>query len=436
MRALLVLALVLVPTAASAQPFFRAPIGGQGSSLVSASHHDTIADATADGGSVLAVHFDSDVAIGGQWVRSLGAGRTVALVRVDRAGRVLWIRRFAEEAGTGQPHLRSVSRIDALPDGGAVIGGTFGFGGDDQGALMRVDAAGRTRWLLRPSVTTDYSRFVSALTPSGSMIVLGDFFRGRFQLPGAEAWSSQQRFTSFLAEVDLGTGQVRWARRILGEGRALEVAPDGTILVAGQFQRQLRVGRSTLRGVGGERDVFVARYAADGTPRDAIAFGTETEDHPRGIAVQPGGGFAVLIASDHPGGTESHTLLGYDAEIRPAFQQPLGPRAFLARSRGAGPILVALPGPARQVSIRGRPYEVVDHMELVRVSAQGARISRRPIQFPGVGLLMRSLHARFEGGRVSLSGAMTAGRTSESFQVWLDAPAAPRTVVATVGSVL
>ncbi len=438
MPRLLTSALVLcavAPSVASAQGFFRAPIADQGASLVSASHHDTVADAAPDGGSVLAVHFDSDVAVAGQLVRSLDGGRTVALVRTDRQGRVRWVRRFAEEAGRGQPHVRSVERVDALPDGGAVIGGAFGVGGDEQGVLLRVDGSGRTLWTLQPTVTSDYSRFASAPTPTGTVVVLGEFFRGRFQLPGGPAWSSQQRFTSFLAEVDLADGQLRWARRILGDGRDLAVAPDGTLVVAGQFQRQLRVGRSLLRGAG-DQDVFVARFGPDGEPRDGVAHGGPTEDQPRGLALLPDGGFAVLVGAGRAGGAEANTLIGFDAQGQPSFRQALGPRAMLARSRGPGPLVVALPGAARTVAIRGRPYDVVDHVELVRVSAQGTRVSQRPYRFPGVGLLLRSLHARAEGDRVGLSGALTAGQASESFQVWLDGPARPHAVVATVGSVL
>lgn len=435
MHRLLPLALLFaVPSAASAQPFFRAPIVGQGAALVSANHHDTVADATADGGTIAAVHFDSDVVIGGRTLRSLDAGRTVALVRLDRAGRVLWARAFAEEAGAGRPHVRAVGRVDTLADGGALIAGTFGAGGDEQGVLMRVDAQGRTAWSLQPTATSDYSRFVAAPSPSGTAVVLGHYFRGRFQLPGLPEWSSQQRFTSFLAEVDLASGQVRWARRILGEGRTLDVASDGTIFVAGQFQRQLRVGRSLVRG-GGERSAFVARYAPDGTPRDAVGYSTPAEDHPRGVALTPGGGFAVLVSSG-AAASERYELLGFDAEAQPTFRQPLGPRALLARSGGEGPVLVAIPGALRRASIRGRTYDVVDELELVHVSAQGTAVSRRAIRFPGVGLLARSLHARGAGSRVGLSGALASGSGSESFQVWLDAPAPPPSVVASLGAVL
>ncbi len=433
---LLLAAALSLPSSVSAQVLFRAPVVGQGDALVSASAHDTVADHAPAGGTIAAVHFDSDVVIGGLRVRSLGAGRSVALASMDASGRVRWIRRFAEEAGPGRPSWRVISRVVALADGGAVFGGSYGDGDASlgQGALARVDARGRTLWELHPRVTSDYSRFVPAPSGRGTVVVLGNFFRGDFQLPGGEAWTSRQRFTSFLAEIDLRDGSVRWARRVPGEGRQIEIATDGTIYVAGQFQRHLRVGSTTLRGVG-DRDVFVAHFDAEGAPLGAVAYGTPAEDHPRGVSLSPGGALSLLVSS-RVSGADRFTLLGFDERGERTLAQPLGPRAVLVRSDRPGPTLLALPGPVRRVRLRGTSYDVVDHIELVRFSAQGGRVSRTAVRFPGVGLLVRSLHARSAGGQVVLSGALSAGAGSESFHVWLTPPAPPRAVAARYGAVL
>jgi len=438
MRSLLLIlvGLVLVPTSVSAQSLFRAPVVGQGSALVSASAHDTVADINASGGTIAAVHFDSDVFIGGERVRSLGAGRSVALANLDSSGRVSWVRHFAEEAGPGQPSWSVINRVHALSDGGAVFAGSRSDGDASlgQGAVARVDGRGRTLWELHPSAVSDYSRFVPAITQRGTVVLLGNFFRGTFQLPGAEAWTSRQRFTSFLAEVDLRDGSIRWAHRIPGEGRQLEIAADGSIYVAGQFQRRLRVGPSTLQGVG-DRDVFVAHFDPDGGPIDALMHGTAAEDHPRGISLAPGGALSLLVSS-RVNGADRFSLLGFDAAGESTFTQPLGPRATLVRSDRPGATLLALPGPVRRVRVRGTEYDSVDHIELVRFSAQGSRVSRRAVRFPGVGLLVRSLHARAVGRRIVLSGALSAGARSESFHVWLDSPQPPRAVTAQFGAVL
>ncbi|HJL18057.1 MAG TPA: hypothetical protein RMH99_20505 [Sandaracinaceae bacterium LLY-WYZ-13_1] len=436
MRAPLLACLSLLLAApAAAQPAFRAPVVGDSQARVTATAHDTVATALPGGDTLAAVHFDADVLVAGRRVRSLDTGRTVALVRLDRHGRARWIRRFAEEAGRGRPHLRGIERIEALPDGGAIVGGTFGDGGLDQGVLARVGPDGRTVWRLAPRRATDYSRFVPALSRRGTVVLLGRFFRGHFQLPGAPAWRTRRRFSTFLAEVDLSDGAVRWARRIGGEGRHLEVAPDGTLVVAGQFQRALRVGRSTLRATGGERGAFAARFDPDGEPLDAVGYATEAEDDAHGVVPLTGGGLAMLVSSG-AGRPARYAILGFDEAGERTFARSLGSRAALVRSPGARTLLLAVPSRPRRAALRGTPYEVVDHVDLVRLSASGAEIGRRPVRFGAGAPLLRSLHAEATAGRVVLSGALLHRARSESFFAWSSPPPAPSAVAARVGSVL
>ena len=328
-----------------------------------------------------------------------------------------------------------------MPDGGAIVSGSFGegqagTGGLEQGILARFDASGRTLWQLQPSVTSDYSSFALATTPSGSVILLGSFFRGRFQLPGAPAWSASQRFSSFLAEVDAGDGSVRWARRIGGEAHQVDVAPDGTILIAGQFQRYLRVGQSTLRGEGTERAAFVARFGSEGSPRDAMAYATAQEDDTHGVLPLADGGVALLASSGATERRSRYAIVSFAPDGTQRFARGIGVPAELVPEQNGSSILLAVPSAPRAVSIGGTPYDVVDRVDLVRLGLDGSSLERRSLQLDRGGLLVRSLHAASASGRVLISGALADRSGSESFFEWFPASTPAQAIPAQIGAVL
>ncbi|MGE0785943.1 MAG: hypothetical protein AB7S26_09665 [Sandaracinaceae bacterium] len=435
--AVFVLSLGLAHGHADAQ-LVRAPLMGQSRAAVSATALRTVGDAAAGGGTIAAIHFDAEVLVGGQRVSSLGGGRSVALARFDARGRLVWMRRFAEEAGAGRPHLRIIERVIGLADGGAIIAGTFGDGGLDQGVLLRIAPDGRTTWEVHPTEHSDYSWFTAELTRMGTVVVLGSFFRGHFALPGSPSWSSRQRFTTFLAEVGIADGAVRWAERVNGEGRHIAVDANGGIYVAGTFRGRLRNGDSVLQGDRSD-DTFVARFGPDGAAIDAVQVATPSDDTARGLAVLADGTYAVLTSSG-PGALERYAITGFAPDGQRAFSEPLGRSAALVTARGAERFVVALAGPQRPVRVSGMAYDATDRVELLSVESDGARGQPRAIGFGGLAILVRSLRAGSGSGSVLLSGTLAdpgqAG-VGESFYVWLDPPArlAP-TVQAVAGAVL
>jgi hypothetical protein len=87
-----------------------------------------------------------------------------------------------------------------------------------------------------------------------------------------------------------------WSRRIGGAGIEslydMAVTADGSVLVAGTFEGTVDLGGATLISAGGA-DIFLVRYAADGTLLDARRFGDTGDEAYVALAVN-GAGNALL----------------------------------------------------------------------------------------------------------------------------------------------
>lgn len=75
----------------------------------------------------------------------------------------------------------------------------------------------------------------------------------------------------------------------------IAVHPSGDIYITGPFRTELSLGGDTLISAG-ERDIFVARFADDGSHRWSARFGGPASDEGVEIAVGPDGGFVVVGA--------------------------------------------------------------------------------------------------------------------------------------------
>ncbi|HUH01019.1 MAG TPA: hypothetical protein VML75_03425, partial [Kofleriaceae bacterium] len=128
--------------------------------------------------------------------------------------------------------------------------------------------------------------------PNASIAVAGRFESEDASFGGAEL-AAGDHGAAFVATY-APDGEPQWSARIgtgAGEARALAVA-GGELAVGGTFAGSQRLaGRDLVPA--GNRDVFVARFGADGSERGAIAFGGSEHDDLAALA--PGG--ASLLAA-------------------------------------------------------------------------------------------------------------------------------------------
>ncbi|HEU5060567.1 MAG TPA: hypothetical protein VFU21_28745, partial [Kofleriaceae bacterium] len=133
-----------------------------------------------------------------------------------------------------------------------------------------------------------------AVAPDGSVYVSG-MFKDEASFGDAHVLTANG-VDGFLARLD-PTGKTLWARGMGGEGDdvadAVAIDPHGNAVVAGSFSSKLTLGDSTMESKGSD-DMFVAALDKDGRRLWARRFGGPDSDGLDGIAVDRAGNIAVI----------------------------------------------------------------------------------------------------------------------------------------------
>lgn len=170
---------------------------------------------------------------------------------------------------------------------GAVVAGSFGgtlrvgervvsSGGQRDGFAAFVDGRGAVTELLR--MGGDHDDGFTAVACRGQDVALAGTFSFGAELRGQELPRlADKTLAADALVVKLSRqGQLAWLRTFGGskEDLAADVAitEAGDLAVAGMARSELTVGDSTFT-VNGVADGYLARWAADGTPRGALLFG-------------------------------------------------------------------------------------------------------------------------------------------------------------------
>ena len=265
-----------------------------------------------DGGFVLTGGFSDSATFGeldraGVVLDSDGA-MDAFVARYDAHGELLWAERAggtSDDEGFG---------VDVMADGTSVVTGVFGermtFGNgtpldsnDDSVDmfLAKYDGDGVLQWAVAAGGPSgDQGEAVQVLA-DGSSLVTG-LFRDTATfgtLPGKqEQLTTGAEPDAFVARYN-ADGSLSWARGAGGTGwdagYGIAALEDGSALVTGVFNGQATFGDAirgrveTILDSAGLDDVFVARYAPDGSVDWAVGLGGEAPDVAGGIAALPDG---------------------------------------------------------------------------------------------------------------------------------------------------
>jgi len=137
-----------------------------------------------------------------------------------------------------------------------------------------------------------------AMAPGGEVYTVGQLAHGRGE--GERSWSGDAaRELMFLARhTPDGRREwlLRWGGSPVDEPRAVAVAPDGTVLIAGLFAGELGFGSSrqlaSLHPIG-SADAFLIGVGPDAEPRWALSWGGKYADAARALAVDAVGNVYV-----------------------------------------------------------------------------------------------------------------------------------------------
>lgn len=263
-------------------------------------------------------------------------------LKVSAEGKLAWIR-----APTA-PGYNEGSGIAPDGQGGAYATGSFretlSFGSDrtlrgvggNEGFLGRYDAGGELVWARALSGDANQSLLDVATDGAGNAVVAG-FGGGSFTFEeGGDTFRAAGQATALIASYD-PQGNVRWARvgssSTASYARTLAVAPDGHIVVAGDYS-----GGSVDLDGDGEQDLpqrpgrsgFLARFSPDG--RLAGAWPISGAEGILGTGIAFAGNGDLLLAGTLAAPADFDDDGTPDAEVRSEGRTS----AFLARYSPAG----------------------------------------------------------------------------------------------------
>ena len=227
-------------------------------------------------------------------------------VPVATAGAYKWSRQFGG-ATTADQASGSVTAIDANGEVFVVatVSGSVDMGSGSQVAstggvvLSKYSADGTSvRWSrlwTRDSTSSEFQPKGIAVNADGSVVVVGNFY-GTLNLGGG-ALTSVGGYDVFMVKYS-STGLYQWSQRIGGAGSeyATGVAVDslGSLLLTGWAQgTTVSFGGASLGTVSGSRDVFLARYGANGAHLWSKTFGGSSADQGLAVAVDAGGNATI-----------------------------------------------------------------------------------------------------------------------------------------------
>jgi hypothetical protein len=253
------------------------------------------------GNVVIAGYFNGSADFGGGVLHNMGAYDTF-LAKYDANGTHLWSKRLG---GDGYDHAFAVG-LDR--NGNVLVAGFFDGNADFGGGMLptsegvdvfvaKYDGNGNHVWASRfGGLGAEYAEAL-AVDGSGNVLIAG-YYEGQPNFGGG-ALPISEGVDIFVAKYG-PSGNHLWSKRHGGTNndyaRAIAVDGSGNVLVTGEFSGMASFGGRILTSASGgaDLDVFVAKYAANGTPLWSNPFGGTQNDRARAMAVDGSGNVRVV----------------------------------------------------------------------------------------------------------------------------------------------
>lgn len=274
--------------------------GGAGSTAVSYSNA-----VDPSGNVVIAGVFWGTINLGGNNLTSAG-GSDIFVAKYSSAGVHLWSKRFG---GTSDDVAQSVA-VDGVGNvfvtgsfkgtvnfgGGNLVAYYSGFGTATTDAfVVKFNANGSHVWSKSFGNFGNDTAYSAAVDSTGNVIVAGTFY-GHVDVGGTTLVSTNDSADMFLAKY-ASNGSLIWANRY-GDGstdNAFGVAVDfdGNIFLTGAFMGSVDFGGGALTSMGSSSDAVLAKYSPTGAYLWSKRFGDTGQDVGYSVATDPSGNVAV-----------------------------------------------------------------------------------------------------------------------------------------------
>jgi hypothetical protein len=253
--------------------------------------------AAPDGSLYITGKFEQTTTLGGTELVSAGAA-DIPLARFDADGRPIWVTQFG---GPGEDNFFDIDADAAGAVATGIFEGTVQFGeytltsaGLVDCAVVAFDPDGSVRWARSfggPGI--DGCNEVT-IASDGSIVTSIDT-DGGWELPTGPLADSELRDT-VLMRLD-ADGTLQWARRVGGpgpqRGKALAVAPDGSIAFGGESFGELHVEGDVVEVPGLGFDSWLTHWTPDGELDWVDSWGGVGRDFVKGLVHDESSVYAV-----------------------------------------------------------------------------------------------------------------------------------------------
>lgn len=253
------------------------------------------------GNSYIAGTFDVPIIFGSDTLLSEGVGN-IFLAKFDSNGNSIW----AKRAGGMDSDKATSLAVDA--SGNIIMTGFYQDGaitfdsitlnnpGYNSTFLVKYDSSGSVLWAKSPH-GSNFNASTSIVVDSLENIYLTGYFNGTTIIFETDTVNETGMFNIFLAKY-APNGNVIWATGAGGSNnnRATSVAVNssGNIYIAGYFVASTLIfGDDTLTHSGSFNDIFLAKYASDGSALSAISVTGASTDFDYNVAMDATGNTLV-----------------------------------------------------------------------------------------------------------------------------------------------
>jgi hypothetical protein len=227
-----------------------------------------------------------------------GGDTDVFVAKLDPSGNGLWSKR------TGDAQAQAARAIVADAEGNVVVAGQFSGAVDFGGGIMtsaglldifvvKFGPDGLFVWGRRFGDATDQTCSCVAVDRAGSVTLAGSF-TGSVNFGGGLLTSAGSTDIYLVTFDPFGNvlRSHRFGDAAAQEATGLAVDSEGSIVLTGSMQGSLNLGGGVLLSTGGD-DLFLARFAADGTHVWSRRAGDDADQSGADVAFAPSGNVAL-----------------------------------------------------------------------------------------------------------------------------------------------
>jgi hypothetical protein len=246
--------------------------------------------------------FEGVVSFGGEALNASGDKADIVIAKHDRHGNPVWSKRFGDSSNQFAAKL-VVDSEDNLVFVGRVYGHT-NFGGAELGAagsgdiiVAKLDSDGNHLWS-KIYGGKDPERAERVAIANNNDVILTGTFTSDMDF-GDGLFVSEGLRDAFVLRLDGDTGAHKFSRQIGGSGDdygfGVDVDDDGGIVIAGRFEKTIKLG-SSLTSEGGT-DVYVARLTSGGSVDWKKRFGGSGDEEVHDLVISPETGEIIVLGA-------------------------------------------------------------------------------------------------------------------------------------------